>query len=489
MQYEDQDFTISPEMVERAINVIKVKNGDINPFTVADALNVPSATIYKHFEIMKMIIAARSNNHHLISAGEVVDKVPSVSTKLQGVEERAPVLKENGHNQIIVNYGGYSTKIENHLNRLTQLTWREIETIYSFRTVTSKEYAVNLFVDTRSNRIKAEDSQTRTVVQVQESSLDLARDTGKQAQELFDDLESKSTALNQEVSDDSQAKMQNFVLVEPEEIKEADPIAHVFSGIRTWADLELRMQATQAQSVEPELAVQEKDAVFVEENIVSNEFTPDNTETKEEIKLLPLLVINTGAIQTSAEPVMTDIDTQDIEIISQEAEQLKESDLESRDELRDIIQSHIKNASEQIAELNASIGKEFYVLNNADKHKFVGSVKAQENGEIEDKGTDSKNKENDFKPKSVPPEVRKACLILGVRPDNITYQGVQEAWKKSMAAPGTHPDQGGDAEVAVFLNTAKDVLMRFLDIRAPKLGKKFGPFKTENSVKDNEKKT
>ncbi len=168
----------------------------------------------------------------------------------------------------------------------------------------------------------------------------------------------------------------------------------------------------------------------------------------------------------------------------------------SGDELRNLIQSHIKNAADQMADIHSiGTGKEFEVwLNNPAKSKFVGSTKASETANnIDDAVANPAVPANPatFKPRIVPPDVRKSCLILGIRMDNITYENVQDAWKKAIAAPGVHPDQGGDTELAVYLNTAKDVLMRWLDAQAPKLGKKFGPYKSEKDVqvrKDHKKK-
>lgn len=77
-------------------------------------------------------------------------------------------------------------------------------------------------------------------------------------------------------------------------------------------------------------------------------------------------------------------------------------------------------------------------------------------------------------PRVFPPDIRKACKLLGVNPEELTKPAVTEAWKKEMAKPGVHPDTGGDTEMAIYLNTAKDTLMRWLDDQAPKLGKKFG---------------
>jgi len=53
----------------------------------------------------------------------------------------------------------------------------------------------------------------------------------------------------------------------------------------------------------------------------------------------------------------------------------------SGDELRDLIQSHIKNAADQMAENSHGVGtgKEFEVwLNNPARSKFIGSTKSQD---------------------------------------------------------------------------------------------------------------
>jgi PAS domain-containing protein len=100
------------------------------------------------------------------------------------------------------------------------------------------------------------------------------------------------------------------------------------------------------------------------------------------------------------------------------------------------------------------------------------------------------NKPNNAEPlptasRVFPPDIRKACKLLGVNPEEITKANVNEAWKKEMAKPGVHPDTGGDTEMAIYLNTAKDTLMRWLEDQAPKLGKKFGA--TQQPTRDQPK--
>jgi hypothetical protein len=76
--------------------------------------------------------------------------------------------------------------------------------------------------------------------------------------------------------------------------------------------------------------------------------------------------------------------------------------------------------------------------------------------------------------RAFPPEIRKACRLLGLNPEDLTRPLVFEAWKREMSKPGVHPDTGGDTEMAIYLNTAKDTLIRWVDDQTPKLGKKFG---------------
>jgi hypothetical protein len=87
--------------------------------------------------------------------------------------------------------------------------------------------------------------------------------------------------------------------------------------------------------------------------------------------------------------------------------------------------------------------------------------------------------------KTIPPEIRKACLILGVRQEDLTTAMVVEAWKKQIV--DVHPDKGGDTETAIILNTAKDSLVHWIDAQAPKLGKKFGGGMSTQKDKDKDK--
>ena len=77
------------------------------------------------------------------------------------------------------------------------------------------------------------------------------------------------------------------------------------------------------------------------------------------------------------------------------------------------------------------------------------------------------------RPKAVLPDIRRACQLLGLRPEDLSLKSVLEAWKHEMSKPGVHPDTGGDPQMAASLNNAKDLLTSYLEGQVPKLGKIF----------------
>lgn len=147
----------------------------------------------------------------------------------------------------------------------------------------------------------------------------------------------------------------------------------------------------------------------------------------------------------------------------------------NQDELRELVQHKIQHAAEHVTgEVPRMVGKggaEAPV--DASKgaiNKFVGQRGAHASSEAAQSSTN-------LTPvvRSVPPEVRKACQILGMAPETLTKDTINDAWKKAITAPGVHPDHGGDTEIATSINLAKQTLLKFLEQTAPKLGKKFGP--------------
>ncbi len=153
------------------------------------------------------------------------------------------------------------------------------------------------------------------------------------------------------------------------------------------------------------------------------------------------------------------------------AEVRQAPDTVSGEVLRELVKQQIDHATEHVVEQQiqeppkpAAIADdlESEILKGAKRNKFVGSKAAEP------------SRSTNVPTRTVPPEIRKACQILGLRPEDITAASVTSHWKQQIASPGVHPDLGGNTESAIYLNTAKDALLRWLDQQSPKLGKKFG---------------
>jgi tetratricopeptide (TPR) repeat protein len=71
----------------------------------------------------------------------------------------------------------------------------------------------------------------------------------------------------------------------------------------------------------------------------------------------------------------------------------------------------------------------------------------------------------------LPPDIRKACQVLGMpTSEEFSTEDVLKAWKRRIVAGSVHPDLGGENEHSVLVNTSKDLLIRWLESRLPKLG-------------------
>lgn len=196
---------------------------------------------------------------------------------------------------------------------------------------------------------------------------------------------------------------------------------------------------------------------------------------------------------------------EDIEII-QDVQLTPEGNAPSDDELRDLIKNRIRQAKEMTSEPREAhqMGGGSGGGASPDKaepkglgSKFIGGKARPKPGETGQAHAEAPASPGASAPlgssappppreaaqsastpgfvRQVPPEIRKACMLLGVRPEEMTIESVTDAWKKQITSPGVHPDQGGDTESAIYLNTAKDTILRWLYDQAPKLGKKWGP--------------
>lgn len=164
-----------------------------------------------------------------------------------------------------------------------------------------------------------------------------------------------------------------------------------------------------------------------------------------------------------------------------------EGQKQGSEDLRELIKNRIKQAesepsttaenapAEQVT-TGQNVKLDAEALKAGARNKFVGG-KAATNAAPEASGTAAHPAPA---PRVVPPEIRKACMILGVRPEEITVKIVVDAWKREMSQPGVHPDTGGDTETAIYLNNAKVELVKWIEAQTPKLGKKFGAQQSAN---------
>jgi len=62
--------------------------------------------------------------------------------------------------------------------------------------------------------------------------------------------------------------------------------------------------------------------------------------------------------------------------------------------------------------------------------------------------------------KTIPVEVRKACLILHLNVQELSKAKVLDAWKKEIIE--VHPKKGGTYQSAIILNKAQETLLSWL---------------------------
>jgi hypothetical protein len=176
------------------------------------------------------------------------------------------------------------------------------------------------------------------------------------------------------------------------------------------------------------------------------------TSMQAELPRTPISEPESDVAEDKQETASADIDGQAREEDSQEK-------TISQEELADLL----KKRREKDMTVTGSWSRPADAAQGLAKAKFVSAAKP---------GADTASHRAYVPP--MPPDVRKACLMLGIRQEDLTVALVHESWKREITKPGTHPDHGGDTEMAMYLNTAKDVLLRWLEAQAPKLGKKFG---------------
>jgi hypothetical protein len=354
---------------------------------------------------------------------QVANAVPPVHSTTQANAGGNVVGSEQAKNpaqaaEAIYNIARSGPYVASDFNPLVELSWKDLETVYNFRVETLIDYGRNLPAG------KTPDPESNPV----------PGPNGGQPK-LADFID--PDILSMLPSDEEIANLQNLEAVVYMSHEEADVTA---------------LPAESAHSQE---------ARYQDPNATGDRLQAMND---------PRFIDGQAVVDLDALDIFDDLDEYvDVDKIHVIEDVQLDQGPESGDELRELIKGRIQQAAEiqndqtpraMSAAAPAAEGDGGAI--GRSRSKFVGGAKAPQ-----------EPKANNFVVRQIPPEIRRACLILGLRPEELTTAAVIEYWKKQIAAPGVHPDHGGDTEAAIYLNTAKDTLVRWIDAQAPKLGKKF----------------
>src|SRR5271156_5129146 len=88
------EMTLSKEEVSKAIEAIQAKGWDINPFTVADEINISRALVYQNIECMAQILEARGGTFGIdVEASlDIARRMQELQSRLTSLEDRVQVL-------------------------------------------------------------------------------------------------------------------------------------------------------------------------------------------------------------------------------------------------------------------------------------------------------------------------------------------------------------------------------------------------------------
>ncbi len=464
---------IDPQVIVAAIESLKAKGWDINPNTVADEAKVARSAVYRNPELLELVNLARAGKE--LTPADEASRVSELEQRNAELEEMVTALE-----------------LENEkLARSQQNAWQE-------------GYDAGL----KEGRVQATEESNRagTSPQFYESPQGLATEglDGGREPEREDRQDKSEVAAGAQidlgpVTDGAQmdlgpvtdgAQIDLGTVTDGAQI-DLGPVADAAEFVNMdW--LEQQQTDIQDESAAPEsLAGSASSGVDSADQTYSR---PDDSGLEEgqqysaepayaEEQLLDESVSPTsdaaysygypgeqsdgygfsdGDWQSGVEDTGSQYAAEDEAPYAGESEESSDSTSQSQtvpiseDELRDLLKFRFgRTSQESIAETEQE--------KKLAGTKFVGGARPTQ--EVP---------KRDFVVRQVPPDIRKACLVLGLRPEDLTREIVHKAWKKEIANPGTHPDVGGDTEIAVYINTAKDTLMRWLDSQAPKLGKQFG---------------
>jgi len=492
------------ETVLAAIQAVKAKGWDVNPYTVADEAKMPRAEIYRATELMELIARERGvadTAKH--TAQELTKRVSELEDTNRALEERIHVLEKQSQNlevQIqeawqqgyqdcmqetvkqmtgeeavqtgeselvkavaaapaaaapqqetpveveepaaaasgqIYNFAR-STTLAGSYNPLVDLSWKDLETVYHFRVASLKEYGQLIENQPKEQAPPKPASNGEGAV---EAPYAQAQAGAEAIQEPYAQPESGhgyAAGPGGETGDvpiiPTLERLEPGSAVDLDQMDIFDDLDEIAYLEELQAEIQGGTQPAQEpvqQAPEPEVSADEA------REILANRIKQAAAVQGD----LPTPVTTTpppAATQGASAAAMA---------MAAQAQAAQAAQAQAQ-------------AAAQAAEAQAQAQAAA-----VPRSKFIGGKAAQQPPPVSQPAAPVR---------AVPPEIRKACLILGVRPEELTEAIVIEAWKRQIAAPGVHPDLGGDHEAAVFLNTAKATLVKWLETQGPKLGKKFG---------------
>jgi hypothetical protein len=441
---------IDKQTLLAAIESLQIKGWDVNPYTVADELKVPRANLYRDPELMELINKKMSQAGKTTTTGSVQSDIVQANSML--VQENE-VLR---HELELLRLENLQLKDRLANYEQAQVTYRkssvEMPSSQSYEQIAYKEapyqdtplqeapYIINLDQSGEQSQTMADIPPVDEPVAEEAAIIESFAPMEESLEEVLDEI----LEINREYRADEETDPREITLVDAEK--------------QLGEDVSSDAQLTQTKK--------NKDSIFdllsgygniskvpsYNKDVQSR----DEQSSSRQTQAIDLQASNLG--QETAQEVFANPEEPNNEVSDNGAPEGKEV---SKDELHDLLQSRLNKQQEE-KEAEEKQAEEA-------KRGLAGRKFASKNTrnvqEIETKG---------FVLRSVPPDIRKACMILGLRPDELTIEKAHEAWKREITRPGMHPDHGGDTETAVYLNTAKDEIYHWLEQQAPKLGKKFG---------------
>jgi hypothetical protein len=478
---------IETQTIVNAINSLKAKGWDINPYTIADEAKVARSALYRDPELMDIINEAKGLAPAVEggATADLLQQLQVLEARNRELEERIEQLEENNRalasSQQTAWQQGYAAGFAEGSALKTDTAPGSEPADIDMAPDTA------LFTDSDENLEPQADflqeiaAVAQSVAEAEgfteaagftEAEQDYVSTPDPEVAAMLDpDFVPVDTTSGAEYEDDAEAEPELEVIEPAEPIAPPPRPSYMDDAFFGSAD----------EDEEPELYKPEEDELQPMDMPIEGLIEPPPPPKREYVSDEFLRRFGGVDADIGHELVVEQLDASDfkpdddaydasgfepsetVEAAAEDAGSVADETV-SRDDLADLLRNRFTKPEEPAKEDAAKPAK-----------KFVGGNRAQQEPPPEN-----------YVIRNVPPHIRKACLVLGLRPEELTHEKVHKAWKREFANPGTHPDVGGDTEMAVYLNTAKDTLFAFLDQQAPKLGKLFGQKMQKEMQKEQE---